>query len=92
MGGDKPDKRSLWGGKMIGKLLLTVTVANLQQLDQKERPVIYTGVFVEIYNWCYRGLVHKTHRMIKLEKYLISKAENLLNLGNQQFYKISKVL
>ena len=30
--------------------------------------------------------------MVELEKYLILKAENLLNLGGQQFYKISKVL
>ncbi len=30
--------------------------------------------------------------MIKLEKYLISRAENPLNLGGQRFYKISEVL
>ena len=36
---------------MIGKLLLTVIVADPQQLDQKEKPVIYIRAFVEIYNW-----------------------------------------
>ena len=30
--------------------------------------------------------------MVKLEKYQISRVENLLNLNDQQFYKISKVL
>ena len=30
--------------------------------------------------------------MVKLKKYLISKVENPLNFGSQQFYKISKVL
>ena len=30
--------------------------------------------------------------MIELEKYLILRAKNSLNLGGQQFYKISKVL
>ena len=30
--------------------------------------------------------------MVKLEKYLISKVKNFLNLSNQQFYKIFKVL
>ena len=54
--------------------------------------MLYTNTFVKIYNWRYRKLVHKTHEIIKLEKYQISKIENLLNLGNQQFYKISKVL
>ena len=48
--------------------------------------------FVKIYNWRFRGLVHKTHEMIKFEKYIISKTENPLNLGDQQFYKISKIL
>ncbi len=48
--------------------------------------------FVEISNWRFRRLVHKTHRMIKLEKYSISRAENPLNLGGQQFYKISEFL
>ncbi len=92
LGGDEPDKRSLWGGKMIGKLLLTVTVADPQQLDQKKKLMIYTRAFIEIYNWCYRGLVHETHGIVKLEKYPISRAENPLNLGGQQFYKISEVL
>ena len=53
---------------------------------------MYTKAFVEIYNWCSKRLVHKIHGMIKLEKYLISRAENPLNLGDQQFYKISEVL
>ncbi len=77
---------------MIGKLLLTVTLADQQQLDQKRKSVIYTGAFVEIYNWRYRRLVHETHGIVELEKYPISRVENLLNPGNQKFYKISKVL
>ena len=54
--------------------------------------MIYTGAFVEIYNWYYRGLVYKTHEMVQLKKYPILKAENPLNLDSQQFYKISEVL
>ena len=63
-----------------------------QQIDRKAKPVIYTGAFVEIYNWRSGKLVHKTHGMIELEKYPISRAEKPLNLDGQQFYKISKVL
>lgn len=44
-----------------------------------------TGAFIEIYNWRSRRLVHKTHRMVKLEKYPISRTKNPLNLGGQQF-------
>ena len=53
---------------------------------------MYIKVFVKIYNWQNRRLVYETHGIVKLEKYPISKANNPLNLGSQQFYKISKVL
>ena len=92
MKGNKSNERSFGGGKLVGKLLFIVTVANLQQLDQNGKPMIYTGVFVEIYNWHSRRLVHKTHGMVKLEKYPISRIRNLLNLGGLRFYKISQVL
>ena len=77
---------------MIGKLLLTVTVANPKRLDRKRKPVMYTRAFVEIQNWRSRELVHETYGIVELEKYLILRAEKSLNLGGQQFYKISEVL
>ena len=92
MGGNELDERSSWGGKLVGRLLLTVTVADPQQLDQKGKPVMYTGAFVEICNWRSKKLVHKIYGIVELKKYPILKAENFLNLGGQQFYKISKVL
>ncbi len=58
---DEPDDRCPWGGKIIGKLLLTVTITDPQQLDRKEKSVIYTRAFIEIYNWRYKRLVRKTH-------------------------------
>ena len=54
--------------------------------------MMYSGAFVKIYNWRFRGLVYETHKIVKLKKYLISRTENLLNLGSQRFYKISEVL
>ena len=77
---------------MIGRLLLTVTVADLQRLDRNDKLVMYIEAFIEFYNWRSRGLVHKTYKMVELEKYPISRVENLLNLGDQRFYKISEVL
>lgn len=77
---------------MIKRLLLTVTVADPQQLDQKRKPVIYTQAFDEIYDWCNRGQVHKTHGMVELEKYPISSVEDPLNQGAHRFYKIFEVL
>lgn len=73
------------GRKIIGKQLLIVIVSDLQQLDQKKKPVIYTEAFVEIYNRRNRKQVNKTYKMVKVEKYPISRAENTLNLGAHQF-------
>ena len=53
---------------------------------------MYIRAFVEIYNWCSRRRVCKTHGIVELEKYIISQAEILLNLGSQQFYKIFEFL
>ncbi len=53
---------------------------------------MYTGAFIVIYNWRYRRLVHETHGIVELEKYLILRVENSLNLNSQRIYKISEVL
>ena len=77
---------------MIGGLLLIITIIDSQKLDWKQKQIIYTGAFVEIYNWHNRRLVHKTYGIVKLKKYSISQVENSLNLESQQFYKICEVL
>ena len=61
-------------------------------MDWKNKPVMCIVAFVKLYNWGCRRLVYETHKIVKLEKYPISRAENSLNLGGLQFYKISKVL
>lgn len=53
---------------------------------------MYIEAFVMIYNKQNRGLVYETHKMVKFEKQSVSRTVNLLNLGCQQFYKISKIL
>lgn len=42
---------------------------------------MYTEAFVKIYNWRNGKLVNETYKMVKLEKYLILKTRNSLNLG-----------
>ncbi len=39
-----------WNGKLIGKLLLTITVADPEWFTPKGKPVTYTGALVELYN------------------------------------------
>lgn len=47
---NQSDKRSLWKGKIIRKLLLIIIIMNLKKLDQKQKQVIYTRAFIQIYN------------------------------------------
>lgn len=47
----------------------------------KKNLVIYTNTLVQIYNWHSKKLVNKTFEIFAVEKYLISKIENLLNLS-----------
>lgn len=44
---------------------------------------MYIIAFVEMYNWRSKKLVYKIYGLVKFEKYLISKAENSLNLAGQ---------
>lgn len=66
---------------MIGQLLLTFSIADFQEFMGKNKPVVYTGVFVEIYYQQNHGLVYETHKMIEVEKYPISKIENSWNFN-----------
>ena len=73
-------------------LLLTVTVADLEWFTLKDKPITYTGGFVELYNWRNRGQIHEIYRMIEIEKIRTSTAENLHNFGVFQIIGISLVL
>ena len=42
--------KKLWNEKQIKKLLLTVTVADSERFTTKNKPITYTGAFVELYN------------------------------------------
>lgn len=41
---------------------------------------MYTGKYIKIYNWQKKKQVYKTYEIVKFEKYLILRVENLLNL------------
>ncbi len=86
------DEKMSWNGKLIGKLLLTVIVADPERFTLKGKPVTYTRAFVEFYNKKNPGQVHKIHEMIKLEKIRTSIAENPCNLDAHQIIEISSIL
>ncbi len=51
IGGREPRNEGRpWNGKLIRKLLLTLTVADPERFTLKGKPVTYIGAFVELYN------------------------------------------
>ena len=77
-----------WNGKLIRKLLLTVTVGDLERFTLKDKPVTSTGAFVELYNWRKPRQVHEIHRIIELEKMRASTVENSCNLNAHYIIEI----
>lgn len=56
----------LWNGKLIGKLLLIITMVDLKQFTFQVKPITYTKIFVKLYNWKnYRG-IYKIYKIIEL--------------------------
>lgn len=76
----------------MGKLLLTIIVADLKWFILKNKPVIYTRTFIELYNWKTRMQVYKIYEMIEFEKMHTLTAENLCNLSAYWIIQISLIL
>ncbi len=72
--------------------MLTVIVGDLEWFTPKDKPVIYTGALVELYNWKNHGQVHEMHEMIELEKMHALITENPYNLDTYWIIEISLVL
>ena len=69
-----------------------MTVADPKRFTPKSKPVTYTRIFVELYNWRNGRQVHKIHGMIDLEKMRALTAEDPRNFGTHRIIKISSIL
>ncbi len=67
-------------------------MADLEWFTLKGKPVTYTEVFVELYNWRNHGQVYEIHEIIELEKMYALIAKNSCNLGAYWIIQISSVL
>ena len=52
---------------MVVKLLLIVSIADPQQLNNKCKLVLYIGAFVKLFNWRNYGLVYEIYRIVEVE-------------------------
>ena len=86
------NKKKPWNGKLIRKLLLTMTVADPKRFTPKSKPITYTGAFIELYIWRNVGQVHEIYKMIELKKIRAWTKENLCNLGAHPIIEILSVL
>ena len=67
-------------------------MTDLEQLTSKNKPVIDTRAFIELYNWRNHRQIHEICRMIKLKKIHASIVENPCNLSTYQIIEILLVL
>lgn len=86
------NEKKLQNGKKIRKLLLTVTVVNLERFIIKSKSIIYIEVFIEIYNQRNYEKVYQIYKMIELEKLCILTTHNPHILGAYYIIKIFLVL
>ncbi len=75
------EKGMSWNSKLIEKLLLTITIINLKWFTPKSKPVTYTKVLVELYNWRNQEQIYKIYKIIELKKIYVMIAKNSYNLG-----------
>ena len=67
-------------------------MADLERFIHKGKPVTYTGVFVEFYNWRNRGQVYKIYEIVELKKICALTVENPRILDAHQIIKIFSIL
>lgn len=68
-------------------LLQTITMADLEQFPFKNKPVIYTRAFVELYKLRNHRQVNKINGMIESEKMQALNTKILHNLDTHQTIK-----
>lgn len=86
------NEEKLWNNKLIGRLLLTVTVTDSKLFTFRNKLVIYIAAFFVLNNWKNHGQIDEIHEIIKLEKICASTAENSHNLGANLIIEISLIL
>ena len=91
-GGELKNERKPWNSKLIGKFLLTVTVADPEWFILKGKPITYTGTLVELYNWRNYRQVYEIYEIVELEKMRASITKNPRNLGACQIIEIFLIL
>ena len=68
-----------------------MTVADSEQFTNKNKPITYIEVFVELYYSRNRRQVYEIYKMVELEKMCASTAEHPYNLGIHYILEISSI-
>lgn len=76
----------------IGQLEIIITVADRDRVDDKGRPLKYTGALVQRLRWRNQRKVHPVHGMFEVERIPASQSRNARNLGPSRFYEIRQVV
>lgn len=81
-----------WNKKQIGKVLLIIIIADLEQFIDKSKFITYNEIFIKLYYQKNRRQVHKIYGIIELKKWHFLTAKYLYNLGGYCIIEISSIL
>ena len=91
--GYQDTRTEVGSGKCVGQLQLIIFVLDHARLVQnRERPRVYTGVFLEVLRWVNKRATDKVHRMLEVEKQPVHTAKNPRLLGARRFYNLSNII
>lgn len=66
--GEIRNEKQLYISELIRRLLLTIIIANLEQFVFKNKAIIYTEVFIKLYNQKNHNQFYKIEKIIEIQK------------------------
>ena len=79
-------------GRLLGRLQLIVTILDPLRRNFKNKPLKYTGAFIELFKWRNQGQIHETHGMLEVESWPLNNIRKSRMLNARRFYEISNII
>ena len=92
--GSKSRNRVLhpWDGRLVGKLLVILTVMDLGRQNTKGRHPSYTGAMIQTLKFRSGGRVDPTHGMVEVEEHRLPDAINDCGHTSRRFYSLPSII
>jgi hypothetical protein len=79
-------------GRLPGRLLLLISVLDIQATQERRDNTVYTGAFVDVYTLLQSGRLNPKHGMIEARRLDHSLRQFRSTLGQRRFYRLELVV